>query len=493
MSKSKPESPSCKKGDADKPGETVKECPRGQLVVNVKDSDGKPVKDVDVNAGIWGAKKTDKDGIADFGKVPAGTDKVIAKKAAHAPKRYDPLGEDSKSGVVVTDGSKTTVDLVQHPSCANVAFFEGATSKSEYYGFDHKTNLVVTPGTGEYWLPTPARGSLTMPTNRETRDAARWVSVAKDKTSEVEINFAFTGGDCIPCLANTTFEVTPANIADVETTSVSAKKAAFTIKGKAEGEASLKVICDGRDIGWFHIWCKTQVTIKVDVVNLITTKASASAFDLASMEADFNEIYKPSAIKVEMIDLGSVDMSAVATFASIENRGYPAGTTKFLETTGGADISSILGDMHTAADAILAARTTGTLPRAGAYRLYRYIPTVGAQWAGWAVSIGTSPAFGFMSDSAAGRNSLAHEFGHCLGLRHPSDGSSGSQFATHNRSTLNQAVPAYPATNTEPASAAGSAASNVMKNDPTNLMGYWSDKANRKPIRYHQWKATNRS
>ena len=60
MSKSKPESPSCKKGDADKPGETVKECPRGQLVVNVKDSDGKPVKDVDVNAGIWGAKKTDR-------------------------------------------------------------------------------------------------------------------------------------------------------------------------------------------------------------------------------------------------------------------------------------------------------------------------------------------------------------------------------------------------------------------------------------------------
>ena len=34
-----------------------------------------------------------------------------------------------------------------------------------------------------------------------------------------------------------------------------------TIKGKAEGESSLKVICDGNDIGWFHIWCKTQKTI----------------------------------------------------------------------------------------------------------------------------------------------------------------------------------------------------------------------------------------
>jgi hypothetical protein len=32
-----------------------------------------------------------------------------------------------------------------------------------------------------------------------------------------------------------------------------------------------------------------------------------------------------------------------------------------------------------------------------------------------------------------------------------------------------------------------------MANDPTNLMGYWSDRPNRKPLRYHQWKAASRS
>jgi hypothetical protein len=54
-------------------------------------------------------------------------------------------------------------------------------------------------------------------------------------------------------------------------------------------------------------------------------------------------------------------------------------------------------------------------------------------------------------------------------------------------------VPANPATNTEPSSASDTASSTVMANDPTNLMGYWSDRPNRKPLRYHQWKAASRS
>lgn len=488
MAKSKPESPNCKPGDGKDPGKPVEECPRGQLLVYVKDADGKPVENVDVDAGAWGKQKTDKDGLADFGKVAAGTHPVKAKKAGHAPKRGDPEGEDAKADVTVTDGSKTEVNLVQHPICANVAFFEGAKTRSKYYGFDHKTNRPATPGTDEYWLPTPAARSLTMPGIKQTRDGARWVSVAIGKETEVEINFAFTGSDCIPCITNSCYEVAPANIAEVVTSSINAKKATFKIKGKAAGEASLKVTCDGKDIGWFHIWCVAQVTIKVDVCNLVTTKAPATPFSRASLEAVFNDIFQQVAIKVNMKNLGDVDVSGNATLATTEATGYPAPDNKFDAR------QNVLTALHNAATASLTARpATEPKPRVGAYRVYRYVPTAGALWGGFVINIGSSPAFSFMTDGAYARNSTAHEFGHCLGLKHPAHDPGNSQFPAHNRSTVGGATPAYTATNTEPATTAKAAKFNVMPKDPTNLMGYWPTKPERKPIRYLQWKACKRS
>lgn len=374
------------------------------------------------------------------------------------------------------------------PFCPDVSFFEGSKTRANYFGFDHKTNLVVTPGTDEYWLPTPDRGTLSLPRDRETRDGARWVSVAVGKETEVEIHFAFKRDECIPCIANCAYEVTPANIAEVVTTKITAKEAAFKIKGKAEGEASLKVICDGAVIGWFHIWSKPEATLKVDVVNLITTRAPLNTFDLAELRAVFEDIFKQNALKIDMISLGDVELSGDTALATTESTGYSSSGQLLV-----AEHQDVLSALHTKASAVLDARTVAPLPRTSAYRIYRYVVTGGATFAGWTLTIGASPAFSFISDSAAARNSTAHEFGHSLGLRHPSDSASGSQYASHNLASKNQATPADAATNTEPAISAAPAAPNVMANDPTNLMGYWSDKANRKPIRYHQWKACSRS
>lgn len=468
----------------------------GKLVVKVKDENNNPIKDANVTAGSLGSMKTNKDGIADFGEVEVGSYEVEAKKAGHAKQRNDPEGSDVEPGVTIEQSKTKSIELIQHPLCANVSFFEGSTTRSKYYGFDHKTNLVATPGTDEYWLPTPA-GGLTLPNDKETRDAGRWVSVAVGSETEVEINFAFKNADCVPCIKNSTFEVVPASIAEVITKQVTAKKATFKIKGLAEGEASLKVICDGNDIGWFHIWAKPEATIKIDVVNLVTNRAPANAYSLASLQSAFEDIYKQLAIKIDMADLGNVDLTSNAALPAIENTGYPTPTTgAFLSKSGSPrpydSKANVLSTLDTLASAALAARTTAPLPRVGAYRIYRYLPSGGCGIGGTVLNIGASPAFAFIPESASSRNSMAHEFGHCLGLRHPSDGSSSPQFAAHNRSTLNQATPAYPATNTEPASAAAAAKSNIMKNDPTNLMGYWNDKSNRKPLRYHQWVACKR-
>jgi hypothetical protein len=122
------------------------------------------------------------------------------------------------------------------------------------------------------------------------------------------------------------------------------------------------------------------------------------------------------------------------------------------------------------------------------------VPTAGVYGgvAGIVPNIGSRICFVFEVDSADARNYCAHEFGHCLKLRHPFDGKSGRQFASHNRDTVGYLVPAYLKTNTEPASAAGGSARNVMANDPTNLMGYWPDSPNSTALRYHQWKAARR-
>jgi hypothetical protein len=466
-----------------------------ELVVIVKDADGKAVKDAEVTAGALGSKKTDDTGIADYGKVQPGTYDVTAEKAGHSNKKKGEVCKDEKKAVAVPDGTKTTVNLIQHPCCANVSFFEGPTTRSSYYGFDHKTDMPETDE-GHYWKPCPDHGALSLPGNKLTRDGARWVSVAVGQEVQLEIDFDFKVTECIPCIANSTFQIVPATVAEVVTPKVTAKKAVFKIKGKAKGEASLKVICDGHDIGWFHIWCENEVTIKLDVVGLITNRAPAPTYDMGSLRTVFDEIFRQALIKVDMFDLGNVDLKSNAGLATIESTGYSS-TGKFLDDTETPppvdNIFNVMNALHAAAEPVLNARTVAPLPRSGAYRLYWYVPPDSSGILGAVPNIGAAQGFSFKPDSDTSRNSCAHEFGHSLNLRHPSDPSNGGQFAGHILSSRNVDTPAYAATNTEPSTAFRLARDNVMADDPTNLMGYWPDRPSRKPLRYHQWKTISRS
>ncbi|MGG7567784.1 hypothetical protein ACQ5SO_16655 [Rhodovulum sp. DZ06] len=496
----KPDPPSGQSGDASPPESAQQDCPLGELVVTVKDADGKLVQGAEVAAGAAGKKTTGADGLADFGKIDPGSYDVTADKAGHGPKKNEGPGKDEQKGVAVPEGGKKAITLIQHPSCANVAFFEGPTTNySTYYGFDHRTNQVVTAGTDEYWLPTPAKGSLSLPGSRSTRDGARWVSIATGKTLEIEINFAFKPTDCIPCLKNTEFEVVAGSSVEVltEGKDITSKKCKFKLKGKSVGESTVKVTCSGNVIGWVYAWVQDEAIIKIDVVNVITAKAPKDAWNLNTLRARFDEIFRQACLKVNIADLGDVDLTSDAALATTEAKGYPPSNGRFLAKTGSPTFYSFKGEIlnaiHAKAGAALDARTTGAKPRAGAYRIYRYIPSVGCGIGGTVLNIGASPAFTMIPDGDSARNSIAHEFGHCLGLKHPSDGSSGPQYPSHLRDTTGDATPDWPATNTEPAIAARAAKGNVMANDPTNLMGYWPVKADRKRLRYLQWKALSRS
>ncbi len=478
------------------PGPKPKPQVHAELVVTVKTLDGKPVDKATVTAGALGTRYTGTDGVADFGTVAPGTYDITAEKEGHGKTRNGPVVKDEKKAVSVPDGSRTAVSLIQHPDCANVAFFEGSTTRDRYFGFDHKTNLKPTGGTS-YWDPVPAKGTLALPGSKFTRDEARWVSVAVGQEVELEINYAFKDGECIPCIANSTFQIIPANIAEVLTSRITARKASFRIKGKAEGEASLKVVCDGKDIGWFHIWCKPEATLKLDVACIITARAPASAYSLATLGEHMNDIFRQAVLKIDLFDLGTIDLSADAALATIEANGYPPAGGQFLRKSGTPQPYNskglVLNALHAKATAALNARTVEPLPRPTAFRIYWYVPTAGCSILGTVLNIGSKISFGFQPDTATARNSMAHEFGHSLNLRHPSDPASTTHYAAHNLATLGGAVPAYAATNTEPLSVVDAGSGNVLANDPTNLMGYWDDRPNRKPLRYHQWTIASRS
>ena len=466
------------------PVEPVIPCDSARLTVKVTDEDEFPIEGADTYAGELGTKVTDANGIANYGEVSPGTYHIAATKPGHAPARNDPEGYDDAPDTAVPANQTTVVELIQHPLCANVAIFDGTPNgRTKFCGFDPKTDL-PSSSSGNYWKPVPDHGAISMG-SRTKRDGARWVSVAAGHEAEVEIEFDFKTTECIPCIENCTFEISPGSIAEVVTKKISAKKAVFKIKGKAPGEASLKVFCDGNEIGWFHIWCRYWKKLKIDVACIVTSRTSSVAYNATAIKNLCNRIFRQAIINFSVRDLGVIDMSSDVWLGIKERTAYDWAGTKFTSS------ASALGWLHTAASSYLAARTSAPFARSAAYRIYFYVPP-DVDAGGSVINIGSSPAFVFFGPGASANNSAAHELGHSLGLNHPAHDGTAGQFPAHLLSGLNTAIAAQSATSTEIAVTSRAAHFNIMAKDAHNLMGYWSPKPDRKMLRYNQWKSVKR-
>lgn len=494
------------------PKPTPKDDPATELLVIVKDAFGNPVPEADVTVKRLGSKKTDKEGCADFGEVEPRKYNISAEKPGHAPDRKKREGKDRKRRVDVEEGKKTTVNLIQHPACANVAKFKGPNvikktrPRNCYYGFDDKTNAPKKKR-GNYWSPVPRHATLKAPTKdqREQRDGSVWVSVPIGQTAELEIEFDFRGRKCMACIANTTFEVFPKAVASVVDKNITAQKAVFRIKGMAKGEATLKVLCDGHVIGWFHIWCADLVALKLDVVQIVGARSKNNRHPLGNLKRVFDEVFRQALVSVDLKDLGQADISSDARAIQEEADGYDADGVW-------TDRAQTTALMRLGADNVLRKRHPPMQRRPGAFTIYIYIPEKmlhplkGNRFVGGrAQGIGQPNSFVYEFGTEDTLTSAAHEFGHCLGLRHPSDEVGADQFPDHHLQTLKEEVDARSATNTEPASekmkfevlTGGSqfggdeiqtTTDNVMSDDPLNLMGYWFDSKQAKLLRYRQWK-----
>ncbi|SFR65215.1 zinc-dependent metalloprotease family protein [Litoreibacter janthinus] len=369
-----------------------------------------------------------------------------------APQKLAPVSPPAATPAVGAPSGSTGATV---PCCPDVAFFEKSSGgRTSYFAYDDKTTLAATPGTDEYWIP-PTK-TKTLPSDKETRDGARWVSVGVGLETQLEIKF--DGAFQNACLLNCTYEFAPAGIADVTSPAITASGMAFKIKGKTAGEGSLKVMCDGKLRGYFHIWCIQPATINVDVASLVTPHSAAASYVVADLQSYINEVYRQVCITVQLNDAGAVTVAPTLT--------------TYLNTATAAGLAH-LNEMDTLAQAASAKLTNN-------YRLYYYVNTAGHSGALGVVSGGlgsSGPGFSFFdSDLPGSYNTMAHEFGHLLNLSHPAHDFDGDEY------------PPWQASNQ---------ANNILADDNWNLMGYQgpvsSRGANRKPLRYRQWKKCNRS
>lgn len=373
--------------------------------------------------------------------------------------------------------------------CAEVATFEGSPAASKVYGLDPKTCLAPSDA-DTYWASGSVSGSV--PSDRMTRDGARWASVGVGMETELEISF--DDASAAGCIANSTFHMEPAHIASIETATVSSKRAIFHIKGQTEGDATLVVRCNGVDKGWFHVACLTQQIVTIETGSVITRRTKSVSYDVAAMKAYFDKVYRQAIIKIDIVDLGDIDLRGhpeIATLDMAEGLYYdPLGPSAGMSifnpegrAAGGAP--SHFGEVVLPIiDAMM-----GPLNK-NRQRLLRYVPAAPYVSArnGVVPRIGEGPGVVFKEypDADTGHNVLCHEYGHIKGLVHP-EVSGTDQLPQHLTDSCNQPVPAYAGTNTEMASPASPADPIVMALDPLNLMGYWPVIADQTPLRRDQW------
>ncbi len=357
------------------------------------------------------------------------------------------------------------------PCCPEAVDFQKHRTKSAYFGFDDKTDMVAS-GTQPYWLPPNA--AKTAPSNRLTRDGAVWLSVQRGAKTKCVINFA----NHHACIRNSTYTVQPASIARVVSSNITTNRAEFEIEGLARGDCTIIVRCGGKDIGWIHVACHILKTYRVamcEVNQTITTGTGPAArtsltlprpaMDMAVYRSFFAECYRAACIEVSLTALARYDLPPTINLAPGGGFFDPLGQMTPAQLNAGWG-----GTITRTTDAIFSA----VRARNPGYDKYLFLMMPlgprgpGSYINGFARDIGSNYAIFFNSDSGV-YSTAAHEFGHTINLRHPNDSRATGQFPPHLR--------------------AASGGNNVAADDVLNLMGYGSPRADRKELRYMQWKS----
>lgn len=376
--------------------------------------------------------------------------------------------------------------------------FSGAAN-SAVYGFDDRSNKPARPEDAYWEPPTKAKK---LPSNRETRDGAVWVSVPLG--GEVDLMVFLEG--CATA-SNCSYEVVGGpGVVEVLNPKPAGNMATLKIKGAAEGEASVKVSCRGKVIGYFHVWCKKLAKLRLGVGIIKVTSAKHKSlnlmrpddymvtgplpsvsglslppmYEIPGLSKAVNATFKQALIEFDVQDLGLVDFDqlpgpirAKARNAAFDGPNALFGADGAIDERVGFDeqiskqFVATLATLTQLADAQVGGGLDYNIwyirqPNAHALK------TLGAAVAKSSRDAGMF-AFGPHIYSV-----LVHELGHMMGLSHVNEPRGGNETDLPEHLRYN-----------DPKGAAW------HPDDPTNAMGY-NDPQN-VDLLYRQWKKVART
>lgn len=349
--------------------------------------------------------------------------------------------------------------------CPNAVIF---AERGNFFGFDDATNLVANQNQDEYWIDggsPPQLGSLTEPSDPMTRDGSNWVSVGVGETITIEFEIIGTG-------VSNRVEFESKNTGTASVTKSSPQ--VITISGVSKGKATIIAKCDSNVIGWIHVSCYNRKNVRLAIVPInqkerkevdevlpsgetvkvtkYVAKNSVLTVPITRIQDKLNLVFKQAIVdaKATALDTYYTDLiesmfdSSGAITMTYFNTGVPTITS--------TAIYSLVRTAH---------------PGYDYYVLWIPAPNrSGSEINGFVNAIG-GDFFALLYEGAV-EDTIAHELGHLLDLRHPNDSSGNSQYPPHlnDGATGNQ---------------------NYDLDDKFNVMGYASPRSDRNDLRLLQW------